>query len=130
MKKSMRVFFIILGLLVVFLLIGMIAGTRNMKEVRSYQIPTIDMRSIADGEYEGMCDIGRWALKVVVVVKDHEITQVLIPDDQMPILPDEFILELNNKIVGRKEPDFDAVTGATISSKAYMIAVTNALSKQ
>ena len=129
MRKGMKIFLIVLSVFVAFILIGVVAGTQNMKEVRTYHLPEIDMATIEDGQYEGSCDIGRWALRVIVTVKDHEITQILIPGDQMPILPDEFIVELNNEIVAQKEPNFDAVTGATISSKAYMIAITDALTK-
>jgi len=127
MKKGLKVFLTIVGVLVVFLLFGVIAGTRNMSEVRAYSIPEIDMQTIEDGQYEGSCDIGRWALKVIVTVNDHEITQILIPDDQVQILPDELLVQLNNEVLSKKEPNFDAVTGATISSKAYMIAITDAL---
>lgn len=127
MKKGLKVFLIILGVFLVFVIFGLIAGTRHMSEVKTYNIPEIDMMTIEDGQYEGSCDIGRWALKVIVTVKDHEITQIIIPDDQFPILPDEFLVELNNEVVSKKEPNFDAVTGATISSKAYMIAITDAL---
>jgi uncharacterized protein with FMN-binding domain len=129
MKTIGKVFLGILAVILVIGIMGVIAGTRHMKEVKIYNIPEIDMMSIADGQYEGSCNIGRWANKVIVTVKDHKITSVIIPGDQFPILPDEFIVELNDKIVGLEEPDFEAVTGATISSKAYMIAITDALTK-
>ncbi len=129
MKTFLKILLGIVAVLLVIGVIGVIAGTRHMKEVRVYQMPQIDMMAIEDGQYEGSCDIGRWTNKVIVTVKDHRITQVMIPGDQFSILPDEFIIELNNKVVGVKEPNFDAVTGATISSKAYMIAITDALTK-
>ena len=129
MKTFLKILLGIVAVLVVIGIVGVIAGTRHMKEVRVYQIPQIDMMTIEDGQYQGSCDIGRWATTVIVNVKDHKITQVIIPGDQFPILPDEFIIELNDRVVGLEEPNFDAVTGATISSKAYMIAITDALSQ-
>lgn len=129
MRTGMKIFLIVLSVFIAFILVGLVAGTQHMKEVRVYNIPEIDMMTIADGQYEGSCDIGRWSNKVIVSVKDHKITQVIVPGDQFPILPDEFIIALNDKIVGLEKPDFDAVTGATISSKAYMIAITDALTK-
>lgn len=127
MKRAGKIVLIVLAVLAALMIVSFIAGTKNMKDVRDFQLPDIDMATLADGQYEGRCDIGRWTFQVSVVVTDHQITQVLIPEGQMPILPDAFIAELNDKIVGRKEPVFDAVTGATISSKAYMIAITDAL---
>ncbi len=129
MKKGAKVFWVVLGLMIAFILFGLVAGTRNMSEVRDYLIPEVDLASLEDGNYDGSCDIGRWAIRVTVTVKDHRITEIRIPEGQIPILPEEFIAELNASLLHTGEPDFDAVTGATISSRAYMIAVTNALSK-
>ena len=129
MKIFLKVLLAIVIIIVVIGLMGVIAGTRHMKEVKIYQIPEIDMMTLENGRYEGGCNIGRWVVNVIVVVNDHKITQVIIPDNQMPILPDEFIADLNDQIIGKDDPNFDAVTGATISSKAYMIAITNALVK-
>jgi len=129
MKKGLKALLIVLGILIVFIVFSVVAGTRNMGDIKEYVIPNIDMSNVADGDYEGSCDIGRWAITVNVTVKEHKITQVMIPQDQIPILPDEFIVELNAAILNSTDPNFDAVTGATISSKAYMIAVTDALSK-
>ncbi|MBD3320995.1 MAG: FMN-binding protein [Chitinivibrionales bacterium] len=119
--------FIIIGSILLVGLIFYCATTYGMSEVINYVMPDIDMSQIADGRYEGSCDISRWALDVRVTVKGHKIVAVEITDKKMSNITEKFIDELNGYLIDRKFPDFDAVTAASITGKTYLIAVADAL---
>lgn len=126
MAKRKKMIVIILGILVLGVAF-FIAATIGMDEVRDFNIPAIDMSQIADGEYEGACDISRWALRVRVTVHDHLISDVSIVDRMKSNMSDNLITAIHQQILGRKSPNFDTVTGASITSKAYLIAIADAL---
>lgn len=98
-----------------------------MDDIRAFTMHEIDMSKISDGGYEGSCDIGRWALTVKATVKDHRVINVTIVKKMKSIMSDELITEINQNIIEQRVPKFDTVTGASITSKAYLIAITDAL---
>ncbi|MEJ2051327.1 MAG: FMN-binding protein [Calditrichota bacterium] len=127
MAKGVKRVLIILGVLIVLGVIIFIAGTAGMDEVKNYRMPEIDMGRIADGNYEGSCTISRWALKVKVTVKDYKIIEVDIVDRMSSNINDGLINQIDRNIIGKASPGLDAVTGASITSKAYLIAIADAL---
>ncbi|MCF7833122.1 MAG: FMN-binding protein [Candidatus Marinimicrobia bacterium] len=129
MKKGLRVLFIIIAVIIFLGVFAYVGGTQNMDEVKDYVLPDIDMKTIEDGEYEGSCDIGRFAIAVAVTVKDHKIVDVAFVEDKMSNVTDDLFKKMNERFINKDHPSFDAMTGASITSKAYMIAVTDALNK-
>lgn len=129
MRKGLKVFLAIVLIVVVIGVIAYIAGTKNMDEIANFEMPLIDLSSIDDGNYQGSCDIGRWALTVNVTIKKHQIVNIIIAEDHLSNVTPELAEIWNNTILFKDKPSFDAVTGASITSKAYMIAVTDALKK-
>jgi uncharacterized protein with FMN-binding domain len=87
------------------------------------------MKKVADGAYDGACGIGRFSMKVKVTVKDHRAVAVELTDKQMSNIGPDLAAKLDERVVGRDKPDFDAITGASLTSKAYLIAVADALGK-
>ncbi len=129
MPKAVRVFLITLGVIIFLGVILVIVATIGMDDVKNFKIPDIDLSRIDDGEYEGSCTISRWAMKVKVAVQDHKIKNVAIVDKMMSNLNEELIAKINGNVIDRQPPNFDAVSGASITSNAYLIAITDALSK-
>lgn len=127
MRKGFKIFLFIV-LIVVFMGITVyVGGSKNMDEVEEFIIPFIDLSTIEDGMYEGSCDIGRWAMDVKVSIKDHQIVNVLISEEKLSNITADLAADWNKNILFVDHPVFDAITGATITSKAYMIAITDAL---
>ncbi|MBN1797887.1 MAG: FMN-binding protein [Spirochaetales bacterium] len=129
MPKPLRIILITLGSIVFLGLILFIVGTIGMNDVKEFDIPDIDLNSIDDGEYEGACTISRWAMKVKVMIQDHKIKSVTIVDKMMSNLNGQLIARINGNVIDKQAPDFDAVSGASITSKAYLIAITDALQR-
>ncbi len=133
MARGVKVLLIVLGCvfgtILVIGVIGFVAGSAGQDEVRARALPAVDMSRIPDGAYVGSCDIGRFAMAVNVAVKDHRVTAVEIADKRQSNIGPDMADRLNRSVVGREKPSFDAVTGASITGKAYYIAVTDALAK-
>ena len=127
MPKPMKVIMIVVACILAMLVVT--AGTRGMKEIRTYQLPPIDMAVIADGDYNGACTISRWAMHVKVTVKDRKVTAIDVVDNTKSNLTKNMLAKLNQKIIETQSPKVDAVSGASITTKAFTIAVAEALRK-
>jgi uncharacterized protein with FMN-binding domain len=129
MPKAVKIILIILGAVILLSVILTPIAMIGMDEVKEFEIPNIDLSRIDDGEYEGVCTISRWAMKVKVRVQDHKIRNIEIVDKMMSNLTQDMIAEIHKQIIDRETPRFDVVTGASITNKAYLIAITDALHK-
>ncbi len=127
MQKGFKIFLIIVLIVVLLGVFAYVGGTKNMDEVKAYVLPQIDLTTIENGTYEGSCEIGRWAMDVKVTVKDHQFINIIMSEDRLSNITPELADTWNDEILFIDDPSFDAISGATITSKAYMIAITNAL---
>jgi uncharacterized protein with FMN-binding domain len=123
----MRTWLIVGAALVILVLAVIIGGTRGMEEIRNYKIPAVSLERISDGVYEGAYSKTRWGLSVKVTVKDHIIENIEITDKKSSNITKDLITRLNMNLIDTKEPEFEAVSGATMTSKGYVIAVADAL---
>lgn len=131
MKKQTKILLICLA---VVLAAGLVAGGLYLKSVADYkeqvaaiQFTDIDLEKVADGVYEGKCDTGIVSAEVVVTVKDHVITDIVLTKHENGRgAPAEAIL---GQMLRQQTTAVDAVTGATNSSKVIRKAVENALEK-
>jgi uncharacterized protein with FMN-binding domain len=105
-----------------------IKSSITLNTVRNMPIADVDVQSVADGEYEGKTSYSNCDICVRVTVKDHKITKIedLAPRDSIYAT---YATGVFNKIIDRQTPNVDAITGATTSSKAFMKAVEDALTK-
>jgi uncharacterized protein with FMN-binding domain len=113
----------------VFAMIATVSCGMRYSHVREMSIGTPDLSRIGDGAYEGSCAYdgsGEADCRVAVTVRDHRIqaVRVLQNEDSSWARRAEGVLP---RIVLKQTPNVDAVSGATITSKALMKAVENAL---
>lgn len=127
MRKSVRVILIILGVVVCLGVIMVFAATIGMQEIKDFNIPDIDLSSIADGEYEGACTISRWPIKVMVKVKDQKIVSINIVEDRIQVKSSDMDEIIIRNVIEKQSLAIDTVSGASITTKAYLIAIANAL---
>lgn len=104
----------------------LIQSDPRMKKLRNYPIEDIDVSQVADGTYEGTADFSDYTYHVSVTVENHEITEIkdLAPRDSIYVT---YATGVFRKIIAQQTPNVDAITGATTTSKAFMVAVENAL---
>lgn len=124
MKKVWYVF----GGLALLIVIGFAGGTYGMGAVKRLKIANVDLGKVTDGVHEGTFKQARWNYTVAVTVKDHKITAVelLNPKDA----PSQKLFSAQaDRVVKAQSPNVDTVSGATVSGKALLKAIENALTK-
>lgn len=99
----------------------------GMGSIKGMQIAGVDLGKIEDGTYNGSFHKGRWAFDVAVTVKDHKIAAIR-PLNKVQVWGD-LVDKVTAKIVETQTPRIDAVSGASVTTKALAKAVENALSK-
>ena len=124
MKKKLLIVggIIALGFAVMF--ISMLDG---LSEMTNAPLNGIDLSNIPDGSYTGVHDFKRWKNTLVVHVKDNRITGIDIVRDisgakltgsSGKVFP--YVIEAQNTTI-------DTFAGSTVTSKAYLKAIENAL---
>ncbi|MFU8786710.1 MAG: FMN-binding protein [Candidatus Izemoplasmataceae bacterium] len=120
---SLSIFFLIM---LVFIIPFSVFLLRGMNEVLSEEITSIDITSLEDGVYLGSYTKYRWQNTIEVTILDGQITKITIIDDMR--MPNEQVQTiLFERIIADNSIDVDVVASATVSSKAYLKAIEDAL---
>jgi uncharacterized protein with FMN-binding domain len=125
--------FIRIILIVIFLLVLIIGSTafymtRGLSTGKNMIINPIDVSQLKDGVYKGKYNGGRWSNQVNVTMKNKKVTQIAIVKSVVFEKP-EVSRELINKVIKKQNTNVDVISGATVTSKAYLKSIENALSK-
>ena len=120
---------IILG--VVFLLVIIIGATafymtKGLNSGKNVVIKSMDVSQLEDGVYKGKYNGGRWSNEVGVTLKNKKIIQIAIIKSVV-FEKREVSSELINKVIKKQDTNVDVISGATITSKAYLKSIENAL---
>jgi len=129
MKKKrilIIVIIVVVGLLAV-LAIGMYSITRDLSFMRDVELRGIDLATIDDGSYTGTFEHGRFANTLIVRVENNEIVSVVIDSDVTGAGVLNAADEVFSKVIDAQDTKIDAVTGATATTNAYLMAIENAL---
>ncbi|MDD4518886.1 MAG: FMN-binding protein [Limnochordia bacterium] len=116
----------IVGVLVVLVVAGLLYLSRGLNQGASITIDEIDISSLPDGIYEGTYRAGRWTNTVEVDVADGRMTAIRVVKDVQFALA-EVRKQTIDRVLEKQSPAVDAVSGATVTSKAYLKAVEKAL---
>jgi uncharacterized protein with FMN-binding domain len=117
-----------------FLIIGGMGAafaftSEEHKEAKSLPIADIDFTQLKDGtfigEYEG--GIKKWRTnKVQVRVSSGKVTEIKILEHKENQKP-EFTDKLYGRVIDEQSLQVDVISGATLTSKAYLKSVEDAL---
>ncbi|MFZ5946318.1 MAG: FMN-binding protein [Bacillota bacterium] len=123
---------ICLSILLIFVLTAggmMFFLTRGLESGSSVSIEdSINLSALSDGIYTGKHEDGRFSNELKVLVKDNKITEIeLVKDVTFP--KEEVTKQIISSVIEQQSLAVDAVAGATITSKAYLKAMENALKK-
>lgn len=99
------------------------------REGRNLPIQAVDFKNLKDGTYVGTYEGGKYKLRanrVQVTVSSGKVTDIklLMHKENRP--PD-FTGNLYGKVIASQSLQVDTVSGATITSKAYLKSVEDAL---
>lgn len=100
--------------------------TRGLEEGARQVINQVDLTTLEDGSYNGSYNSGRWTNEVSVTVKDQKITKIELLKDVTFSKPEE-TQKIFNKVIEEQNVDIDAMSGATVTGKAYLKSIENAL---
>lgn len=122
MKTKLKIIGIVLLVLIVVMVLFAMVG---LTEALNLKIGTVDMQTVADGQYVGTYENGRFSNTVTVTVKDHRITAI------EPAKAEDggvkTVHTLLARVIEQQRPDVDVVAGATATSRSVLKAVENAL---
>lgn len=128
MKKAVRIILILLVAIIAIGVVGLFFLTRGLKSGSKVEISSIDPSSLSDGIYNGSYSAGRWSNEVAVTMKGGKIQEIKIIKD-MDIAPPEMSNEIFSRVIKMQNTNVDAVSGATVTSKAYLKSIETALTK-
>ncbi len=127
MKKLKRV---MLGFGIGLLLI-LIAGITylniGMNEGKKVTVGTVDLSQKSDGTYMGSYKNSRWSNQVSVTVMNHRITAIEVVKT-VAIEQKKITDKLITDVLSAQNTDVDITSGATVTGKAYLKSIENALS--
>ena len=126
MKSVLKVLGIVLVLFLVVAASGIFYISRGLDEGLKVSVNPVDLSDKEDGVYKGSYNFGRWSNELNVTVKEHKIIDIDITDDMMIVDP-EVRSKLLQSVMEEQNTMVDAVSGGTVSCKAYLKSIENAL---
>jgi uncharacterized protein with FMN-binding domain len=103
--------------------------SKEHKEARSLPLDRVDFSKLADGVYDGSYEGGMYNWrenKARVTVSSGKVNKIELLESKLT-LPAEKREELFSRVIKAQSLQVDAISGATLDSKAYLQAVENAL---
>ena len=89
------------------------------------EIGTVDLNTVADGEYIGVCQNKILIAVVKVRVQNHEITDIEILEHKASYMGQAE--KIAGEVCDRQILEVDAISGATFTSHTVLKAIENAL---
>jgi uncharacterized protein with FMN-binding domain len=126
MKKVFKILITIIVLIVVIIAGGLFYLFHGLEAGKNVEINGLNTTDVKDGVHNGKYKSGRWSNELNVTVKGNKITAIKIADDvtfTMPGVSDK----LFSNVIKAQDTKVDAVSGATVTSKAYLKSIENAL---
>jgi uncharacterized protein with FMN-binding domain len=112
-------FILLMGVVGLLLMIGQSA-------VKDLSVDTVNFTDLKDGVYTGQYRNGRWTNSVEVTVAAGQMTAIeVVRDVRFPSA--KIRMDTIDKILKAQSLEIDAIAGATVTMKAYIKAVENAL---
>lgn len=127
MKKIKKIVLIVVLGFVVVLAAGITYLNIGMNEGKKVIVGSIDVSQIADGSYVGSYKNNRWSNEVKVTVRNHRITAIKV-EKAVLIEQADVTEKLISDVLAAQNTDVEIVSGATVTGKAYLKSIENALS--
>jgi uncharacterized protein with FMN-binding domain len=133
MKRKGRRKLLIAGI-VVLVIAGGLGGALlftegERREARNVPIKAINFKSLRDGTYTGGYQGGKFkwrANKIQVTVSSGKVTDIQVLE-QTEKKPPEFTVELFGRVIQAQSLQVDTISGATLTSKAFLKGIEGAL---
>lgn len=126
MKKNSKRIVIFVVSVVLVVVGGLIYLSRGLDEGLNIEVNRFNVSDKEDGTYRGSFNYKRWSNTIEVEIKDEKIVAITIVDD-VTFVKDGVSNELFTAVINQQDVPEDLVSEATITSKAYLKAIEDAL---
>ena len=127
MKKIKKIVIIVVIGFAVVLTAGITYLNIGMNEGKKVIVGSIDVSQITDGNYVGSYKNSRWSNQVKVTVINHRITAIIV-EKTVLVEQADVTEKLISDVLTAQNTDVEIISGATVTSKAYLKSIENALS--
>lgn len=128
MKKIFKIIVSIFILLLLIAIGGVFFISRGLEPGMNLVINDVELSSLSDGIYNGKYEAGRWTNEMNITIKDYKIIKIDVVKDVSFAKP-EVTEVIISRVIEKQNTKVDVVSGATVTSKAYLKAMENALKK-
>lgn len=129
MKKFLKIVAIVITALVIIFTGIFLFVSRGLDAKSQPVLGGVTAQGLKDGVYEGSYDGGRWTNGVKVTVSGEKIENIALTQDVM-FSDAKVSTELFQKVTAAQSTQVDAVAGSTVTSKAYLKSIENALTSK
>ncbi len=126
MKKFLKVVAVVITVLVIIFAGFFVFISRGLDAQSQPALAGVTAQGLKDGTYEGGYESGRFTNRVKVTVAGEKIGNIAISQDVM-FSNAKVSSELFQRVIGAQSTQVDTVAGATVTSKAYLKSIENAL---
>lgn len=120
---------ILLGFVIALVLtigIGAIFLFGGLESGKTLPVGKVNISTLKDGTYNGKYKGGRFSNEVDVIIKDNKIQNIEVVKS-VTFEKSEVTKDVIEKVIINQNTDVDVVSGATVTSKAYLKSIENAL---
>lgn len=126
MKKNSKRIVVLVVTLVLVVVGGLFYLSSGLNDGMNIEVNRFNVSDMDDGTYRGTFDYKRWSNTVDVEVKDKRIVAITIVDD-VTFVQEGVSDELFAAVINQQDIVEDLVSEATITSKAYLKAIEDAM---
>ena len=123
----LKVLMWIVIVLVIIAGVAMIVMTRGMADVKKVELKGLNLSGLPDGTYRGHFDGARWTNTLEVTVASEKITDIKVVSPPLYV-DDDFSSKLISGVIEKQSLAIDVVSGASVTTKAMLKAIENAVS--
>jgi len=127
-KTGIKIVLILVAIVILVIGGGIFYITRGLESGKNLTINSIRPSHMVDGIYNGRYEAGRFSNEVNVTIGDGKITQIDVIHTVLAEKP-ELTSTLIQKVIETQSVDIDTVSGATVTTKAYLKSIEIALTK-
>ena len=117
----------IVAVLAIMLVLAFVWVCDGLSEMMALQLDGLDLGKVADGSYTGTFPFKRWNNTMKVVVEGGRIKSIVVVDDVGAAFITDCSGETIRRVVEAQDTRIDTISGATVTTKAYLKAIENAL---
>lgn len=126
MKKILKITVSIFIILFLIAIGGGLFITRGLESGINLIVNDVNLSSLSDGVYNGKYNAGRWSNEMNITIKEQKIIKIDVVKDVFFSKP-EVTKALLSKVLEKQNTNVDVISGATVTSKAYLKAIENSL---